>query len=160
MLCQKCGKNQGEGYFRCFSQGKWQTVWLCSACAMEEEAIPCREENGPALTGLPFAASEEGKPEERVCRCGTREEEVRRTGRPGCAHCYETFRDLFAPLILQLQGADRHQGRAPRAQEGRQNVLRLRRLLRQAVEREEFEQAALLRDELRQMEHVPKEGRA
>ena len=95
---------------------------------------------------------------DRVCRCGAREEEVRRTGKPGCAHCYETFRDTFVPLISKIQGDTHHQGQVPRSQEGRQAILRLRQQLQQAVEREEYEKAVLLRDTLHQMENTPKEG--
>lgn len=158
MLCQKCGKNQGEGTFRCFSESGWVTMWLCPDCAREEEAIPCKGNGAPSLADLLPPAPEAPSSPGRVCRCGAREEEIRRTGKPGCAHCYETFRDLFAPLISKTQGDQPHQGQVPRSQEGQQNILRLRRQLQQAVEQEEYEKAALLRDALHQMESTPKEG--
>lgn len=158
MLCQKCGKNQGEGTFRCFSENGWVTMWLCPACAREEEAIPCKGKQAPSLEDLLPPVPEMTSSPGRVCRCGAREEEVRRTGKPGCAHCYETFRDIFAPLISRIQGDAHHQGQVPRSQEGRQTILRLRQQLQQAVEREEYEKAALLRDTLHQMENTSEEG--
>ena len=117
MLCQKCGKNQGEGTFRCFSENGWVTMWLCPDCAREEEAIPCKGNGAPSLADLLPPAPEAAPSPGRVCRCGAREEEIRRTGKPGCAHCYETFRDLFAPLISKTQGDHFHQGQVHRSQE-------------------------------------------
>ena len=82
------------------------------------------------------------------------ESELRQTGRVGCPDCYSTFADILNPYVRKLHGADRHIGTAPAAPEQPQAdpVEALRAQLKAAVESEDYEQAARLRDEIRRME--------
>ena len=78
--------------------------------------------------------------------------EFRTGGRLGCPNDYEVFARGLLPLLQPAHGATRHVGKAPRrrAPAGRSARLRLRARLREAVAREDYEQAATLRDQLRQ----------
>ena len=95
------------------------------------------------------------KETERKCpTCGMTESQLRQSGRVGCPDCYSTFADILNPYVEKLHGATRHIGTAPAAPEQPKQdpVEALRAQLKTAVENEEYEQAARLRDEIRRME--------
>lgn len=82
--------------------------------------------------------------------------EFRSAGRLGCSHDYDVFRAGLTHLLEKIHRATRHQGKSPRhrrlAQERHWELLKLRQALREAVEREEYERAAELRDRIRERE--------
>jgi protein arginine kinase activator len=88
--------------------------------------------------------------------CGYTVEDIRKTGRMGCARCYRTFEQLIGPTINALRrAADAMPGvpREPAAKESNEDVIRsLREQMRQAVSREEYETAARLRDRIKALE--------
>jgi protein arginine kinase activator len=88
--------------------------------------------------------------------CGLKYMEFRADGRLGCPHDYVVFRAGLEPLLQRIHRADRHTGKSPRraaADPGRlAELLRLRQQLRSAVEAEDYQEAARLRDLLRQKE--------
>ena len=93
----------------------------------------------------------------RCAFCSSTFRDFRSTGRLGCAHCYDAFEKSMRDLLRRVQGGSRHAGRryAPPASTvvpdgGTANELRDR--LRRAVESEQFELAADIRDRLRGME--------
>lgn len=85
-------------------------------------------------------------------QCGLSAAEFNRTGRLGCGECYSTFGADLAIVLRRLHGAGRHVGKIPALNatqlEARTSLLALRRQLKQAVDREEFEKAAELRDRI------------
>lgn len=122
------------------------------------------------------------KPEKALaCQtCGITYEEVLKAGKLGCADCYRSFGKQLEKTLRQIQGADTHMGKAPAsflAKEslakdglGKENVSqeslpqeatpsRIERLsmqLQEAVQQEEFEEAARLRDEIRELKEAAK----
>jgi protein arginine kinase activator len=93
-----------------------------------------------------------------VCAfCGATARDFRATGRLGCAHCYDAMESSLRELLRRLHGSSKHVGQryeAPRpeslVESDPRNALRDR--LQRAVEAEQFELAAELRDKLRVME--------
>ncbi|MBK8230405.1 MAG: UvrB/UvrC motif-containing protein [Candidatus Eisenbacteria bacterium] len=89
-------------------------------------------------------------------RCGLRFSQFARTGRLGCSDCYTAFASQLPQVLRRVHGAVRHKGRTPEAvgpgDPGRQALDRLRLDLSRAIEREDFETAARLRDEIRALE--------
>jgi protein arginine kinase activator len=77
-------------------------------------------------------------------------------GRLGCADCYTAFREKLAPLIEKVHGASQHVGKIPSEKRGalslRSELLRYRSQLRKAIEVENYEEAARLRDLIREVE--------
>jgi protein arginine kinase activator len=95
--------------------------------------------------------------DQRACPvCGVTFFEFRHVGRLGCPHDYVCFSRELEPLILNIHGATKHVGKTPRhgVQETDQQtrLIQLRREMREAVEREEYERASALRDEIRRLE--------
>jgi protein arginine kinase activator len=75
--------------------------------------------------------------------------EVRARGRLGCPNDYGVFARGLLPLVQRAHGATRHVGKVARRRPAVSERLRLRSRLREAIAREHYEQAALLRDQLR-----------
>ena len=93
--------------------------------------------------------------------CGMTLAEFRAKGRLGCAHDYEVFADHLAPLLERIHNATEHVGRTPGAEARAPEGLKvepsgqremLEQELREAIEAEDYERAASLRDALRESE--------
>ena len=84
------------------------------------------------------------------------------TGRLGCGECYTAFERQLEPLLRRIQGTSTHTGKVPGRQGGtlklEREIGRLARELETAVEREEFERAAELRDKLKELRRQLAEG--
>ncbi len=92
-----------------------------------------------------------------VCpNCGITYKEFRESGRFGCPHDYESFRMRLLPLLENIHNDTVHRGkrpqRAPLDSENQFRLIQLRRDLSEAVEQEDYEQAAQIRDEIRKVE--------
>lgn len=88
--------------------------------------------------------------------CGLTYNEFTKVGRLSCGKCYEAFRSKLEPIMVQLHGSTNHVGQTPEdpANEHQQvhEAERLRELLQDAIENEQYEKAAALRDRLEQLE--------
>lgn len=88
--------------------------------------------------------------------CGITFKEFRKIGRLGCPQCYITFADELEPLLENIHGETEHLGkfpkRAPESSEREFKLIRLGKDLQEAVEAENYEQAAALRDEIAAIE--------
>src|SRR5207245_6688672 len=88
--------------------------------------------------------------------CGIKFVEFRNSGRLGCPHDYQEFLEELTPLLENIHGEVKHCGKVPRRQpqnkQAQNELLQLRKQLQQAVTREAYEEAAQLRDRIRQLE--------
>ena len=88
--------------------------------------------------------------------CGIKFVEFRNSGRLGCPHDYQEFRDELTPLLENIHGETRHCGKTPRRlpqnKQTQSELIQLRKQLQQAVTKEAYEEAARLRDRIRQLE--------
>jgi protein arginine kinase activator len=86
-------------------------------------------------------------------RCGFSQADFKKSGRLGCPECYQTFAEGLAGLLKTMHKGTRHTGKAPEAlRKSRETGDRLKQLqkkLNKAVETEDFETAAALRDEIK-----------
>ena len=139
-----------------------ETYHLCQTCAQKRGL-----KTGPTETQAPLSdfLSEMGAPiftkatsaNVSCPRCGCTFRQFRKTGRLGCAHCYSTFEQEMSTLLRKIHGSNEHVGITQEEaigplSEEEAHLLTLRRQLRQAVEREEYERAAELRDAITQLE--------
>ncbi len=167
MLCQSCGKKPATTHIKAVVNGKLTEVHLCDDCARERGYgnwfSQWDMDLGKMLGGLM-----ENRPTENVLRCkkcGMSFEEFARTGKVGCAECYQTFRKQLLPIIERIHGAARHRGKIPGGaalKVGEQNnkivpapseIEAKRKELQKAIENQEFERAAVLRDQIKEMEN-------
>jgi protein arginine kinase activator len=138
---------------------------LCTSCAENQQFLKQQDLNLPAILQT-LLGQHLGQQTDALARltcpaCGIKYMEFRAQGRLGCPHDYEVFREGLGLLLQRIHRADRHIGKSPR------NILpparpaelvELRRRLQVAVETEAYEEAARLRDLLRQKEATDESG--
>jgi protein arginine kinase activator len=102
-------------------------------------------------------AAAKKKPNPSECLvCGQTYDAFKRSGRLGCANCYDAFRTDLEQVFRSIQGSTRHEGKFPQKVEGalktQRSLSRLKLLLAKAIEEEKFEEAAKLRDAIKELE--------
>jgi protein arginine kinase activator len=135
-----------------------QKVDLCEECA---KAKGVTETTGFSLADLllGLGASQEieqagGGVQLKCARCGFTQADFKKAGRLGCPECYNTFSEALEGLLKTMHKGLRHIGKVPeslRASRDLTDKLKLlQKKLSKAIEAENFEEAATLRDEIRQ----------
>lgn len=159
MLCTKCGKNPASVYIKNTINGVTTEQHLCSQCAAEEKLI--NQANMDPFSDLfslfePSVHSHQAIGTDRCPLCGMTANEIMKSGRAGCASCYDVFSRILNPMIKRIHGNASHTGSVPAScsagikKEKRLETLRAE--LKSAIESENFEDAAKLRDEIRELE--------
>ncbi|MCG3196499.1 MAG: UvrB/UvrC motif-containing protein [Candidatus Omnitrophica bacterium] len=164
-ICQVCQQKVAKIHITQIHQGQVHEFHICQECARENNVSG--PEMKPVFTpeflggGIPGEeAARPGAVEEvKTCpSCGQTYRGFRESGRLGCCRCYDTFAEELEPLLRKVQGGVRHIGKTPRREsvpEPRDSTPRIeamREKLRLAVSEEDFETAARLRDEIRNLE--------
>jgi protein arginine kinase activator len=146
--------------------GHKREVHLCEACAEQQQFIKKQELNLPAILQT-LIDQHVGQLTDEWSRltcpaCGIKYMEFRAEGRLGCPHDYEVFQAGLEPLLQRIHRAGRHTGKVPRRRQGsvalQAELVELRGRLRSAVETERYEEAARLRDLIRQKEATDESG--
>ena len=158
MLCCICKEKEATVHLTEIKGDKMQKVDLCEECAKSKGVNdPTGFSLADLLLGL--GASQEieqvaGGAEVKCPRCGFSQADFKKSGRLGCPDCYKTFSTGLESLLKSMHKGSRHIGKVPQAL--RQNrdlsdrLKTLQKRLSKAVEDENFEEAARLRDEIRQ----------
>lgn len=161
MDCDICGK-KAKVHLTQLVGGEIKKITLCDDCAKEKGVT---DPTGFALAEM-LLGKKPGKPvvpvplssgPSRSCpTCGFTMDDLRRVRRFGCADCYTTFRDEALQMLKGMHKGTKHCGKAPEGlmemHERTQRLEELRGRLDQAVVAENYEEAAGLRDEIRQIE--------
>lgn len=161
MLCENCGKNEAAIHLTQIQNNEMTTRHLCEACAESMGLSSGQPANAPladfiAQMGKSIAA--ETAATAGTCpSCGLTLADFKRTGRLGCARCYSVFDTSLRGLLRKLHGGTQHSGKVylppdPTETDRTARVVSLRRSLARAVESEDFERAAALRDQIRRLE--------
>ncbi len=165
MSCDQCREREAVIHLTQIVNEQVTTLHLCERCAAEKGV----ESPGVTKTPLGSFLAAMGKGSEQAgaargggaaaChRCGASFQDFRESGRLGCPECYQSFEAPLRDLLRRLHGSTHHMGERyvargePGDGEGRPQAVELREQLRLAVETENFELAAELRDRLRVVE--------
>ena len=166
MQCQICNKRIATVHFTQIVNNRKVEMYLCEQCAKERGAygfeIPLNVSNFFA-SFLGFNDNNGNKPYVQQfqgtlsCnKCGMTLGEFQSTGKLGCSACYDTFGENLKPLIRRLHGSLEHNGKIParlsKSVSITREIARLKELLNKAVEKEEYEKAAEIRDKIRNLE--------
>lgn len=160
MLCDQCREREAVVHLTQIVENAVTQLHLCEKCAAAKGIETTVAAPAHPLAGVLQAAQQAHAVAADAVRCsfcGTSQKDFRASGRLGCAYCYGAFTETLRDLLRRVHGNSRHVGRQysvpnPEAGDRSGSLAVLRERLRQAIEREEFETAAALRDEIRGLE--------
>lgn len=167
MLCQYCKQHTATIHLTEITDGHRSEAHLCEKCAQQQgiaikNQIPLNE----LLSSLLSAQSKAGEPQETgddiSCEnecpsCGMTMGKFQKTSLLGCPEDYYVFKDQLDPLIEKTQaGHLEHSGKtpskAPEEPKKHMELVQLRKLLDEAVKKEDYETAAVLRDKISELQ--------
>ena len=162
MLCECCEQHEATIHLTQIINGQSRELHLCEDCA-EESGM-----NVQSVMSIPeilfgmgtgeAAEADDGKSGGKSCpHCHMRGRDFKKNARLGCPRCYETFEPELAPMLAAMHKGSRHTGKIPESRRkglersGRLDLLK--KQLADAIREEKYEEAALLRDQLREAGH-------
>lgn len=167
MKCRKCNKQEATTHFKRVVNGVCEEYFLCSDCAHEmgfdnvfDTSIP--DMFGGLIQSI-FSTALPSRSQATRCNvCGSTYGDITNTGKVGCAACYETFLTELLPYVKRIHGNTVHAGKRPdmsitagkesQEESKKSKISQLKDKLSQAVSEQNFELAAQLRDEIKEME--------
>jgi len=162
MLCQECQKKNAVVHLTEIVNEETTEYHLCQECAQKKEGYDMFEPLSINDILASFLNADKSgvlteKRDARKCKsCGIDYNDFKKSGRLGCGYCYISFRPQLLSVIKRVQGGIQHSGKITRRIAGnvrvQKKIEQLRERLRKAIEAEEYEQAAGLRDEIRNAE--------
>ncbi|MFH1199012.1 MAG: UvrB/UvrC motif-containing protein [Candidatus Omnitrophota bacterium] len=171
MLCNSCNKNPATVHLTEIVDSQMTELHLCEECARQKSA---QMESQFGLSELLAGLAEFGKPasgkdiQQQVnikCPvCGLTYADFKKIGRLGCGNCYEAFKRYLAPLLKRIHGSSQHVGKSPsklgaaltvkaKSITSVPDLQDLKFRLQKAIESEAFEEAAKLRDQIKELEN-------
>jgi len=170
MLCERCKKNEATYHITKIIDNNKQELNLCEKCAKDSgefSFIGKLDINSPLtfqniISGIMEyinQPSEIEKTYEIKCNnCGTSYSEFKKKGYLGCSECYINFESNINPVIKRVQGNIKHIGKIPKRQGkdiiNKNEVNNLKNMLQTAIENEEYEKAAEIRDKIKKIQNV------
>ena len=160
MLCEECGKREVSFHYTEIVNGVTTELHLCEECAKKKGfTLPTTFSFVDLLGGLlepEYLPSL--KPDLKCKNCGFTYSNFKETGFLGCSQCYSFFRKMLEPLLKKIHGSSKHIGKFPQEkreekEEKALDIQLLREKLKEAVAKEEFEEAARLRDKIKAEAH-------
>jgi protein arginine kinase activator len=177
MICQECNQRPAALHFTKIVNGEKTEVHLCEKCAQEKgDMFVFNGGSGFAFNNLlagllnidPSFQKPEKNPfhQEEILQCdhcGMTFPQFIKVGRFGCAHCYESFQEQLIPVLKRLHSGNWcHNGKIPKRIGGgihlKKQIDELKSKLKDYISQEEFENAAVVRDEIRTLEKKLSEG--
>lgn len=159
MLCQNCQQRTANVHFTQIKNNTMLDIYLCEECAQEmsqkEFISPFGFNN--LINGLFGSQLKQEPPVKLRCsNCGMDYEEFLKTSRVGCSQCYKEFAEKLDPIIKRLHGNGGHHGKVPSRVSSNINITneidKLKQLLNEAIKKEEYEEAAKIRDRIKNLE--------
>ena len=171
MLCDICGKKQATVHLTEIIDDQMTELHLCEPCAKEKGAqMEKHFDLSDLLAGLADMGSAPGlQVDEKVkCpNCGMNYQDFKAIGQLGCSECYKAFNKNLIPLLKRIHGSIQYFGKMPAVSAARslkpgaakskaasalQQLEDYKARLHKAIQEEEFEQAARLRDKIKELE--------
>ncbi len=163
MLCDICNKNPATVHLTEIIDEQMSELHLCEECA-HQKSVQMEQQFG--LSDLLAGLVEFEKPSKdtaeavtvKCANCGLTYADFKKIGRLGCSECYNAFRKYLGVLLKKIHGSNQHIGKSPikeptdKVVSKKPDLQELRRRLQQAIETEAFEEAAQIRDQIRELE--------
>jgi protein arginine kinase activator len=166
MMCQDCNQKDATVHITKIVNGEKKEMHLCEDCASEYQKQwttvfdPSFSLNKFLANLLNYEAFEKNttplNPAPRCSICGQSYQDFTQGGKLGCANCYKIFGYHLTPLLRRVHGSQKHKGKIPARSGGvlilKKEIQDLKQQLAEAIQKEEFEDAAKLRDQVRNLE--------
>jgi protein arginine kinase activator len=178
MLCDQCGKNKATVHLTEIINDQITKLNLCETCA-KQKGSDVEQHFGiadllSALSDIQAETTQTGggtpvASKIKCAACGLTYEDFKKVGRLGCAQCYNAFKNNLTPLLKRIHGSNQHIGKSPdpllikefKVASKIQDELEAAKLdLQKAVKKEEFEEAASLRDKIKFLEKKLKDQKS
>ena len=172
MKCENCNERNATFFFEQHINGEGRSHHLCHACAeklglitkgksiLEEGFSPLFASHTSMIDEI-FGLTGQGVKAKKCEGCGATWQELAKSGKVGCPRCYTTFGAELESSIRSIHGNVTHVGTGParhtEADTREAQLEGLKKALGQAIEEENFEQAARLRDQIRALANERKE---
>jgi protein arginine kinase activator len=176
MLCEICKQNQATIHIQELNKGEKSALHICESCAtkkglgsMNLQGINIAEIlykfSASTEEFLPITANNTTSPNisdnktiiNTICpKCKWKISKFQQTGRLGCENCYQTFFEVLSETLNSMHKGNIHTGKYPNLQESGEgslmlDILNLQKQLDEHVKREEYENAAQLRDQINKL---------
>ena len=158
MLCDICRKNTATVHLTDIAGDSVKETHICQVCAKQKNEQLKEQLNVTDFLGGtgPGEVRDAAEQSLRCTACGLYYRDFKKNGRLGCENCYTAFKIYMQPLLKKVHGSARHTGKAPfAAPEIPAAAVKLDELqarLKRAIQLEEYEEAARVRDLIRQAE--------
>ena len=166
MLCQNCKKREAVVHLTKIVNNEKTALSLCKECAaakgfhspLDNMPFPLAEILSTMAATVSTPKGSEPKEEITCPQCGMTFDDFTRQGRFGCGGCYKAFRNRLEPIMRKIHGSSLHRGGVPTSHNGESGESipipvkeeeRLEEELKKAIDSEEFERAADIRDKLK-----------
>jgi protein arginine kinase activator len=156
MKCQACGVREATTHIQSNINGAVSERHLCASCAAADDMVSLKlPDVFQSLFGVfPHHLSAAGA-RKRCPKCALSFDEIAKMGKVGCAECYRTFFDELASTIQRIHGRVLHGESTPapvREESCDEKITKRKAALQEAIQAQDFETAAKLRDEIRALE--------
>ncbi len=166
MKCQKCKAKEANTHIKKVVNGEYTELMLCGECAHAMGydnvfSLEMPDMFGGLLQSFFTGALPARSGASRCSECGSTYGDITNTGKVGCAKCYEAFYNELLPSIKRIHGNTTHCGKVPVSADNievksektpEDEVKALKAELQKAIEEQNFELAATLRDKIKEKE--------
>lgn len=160
MLCEKCGKMDATTHIRSVVNGVVHEKHLCSHCAANDGYGDIKGNNLSQMLSSMFGDTISNAKNSQLKRCnccGSTYADIAESGKCGCPECYSTFYEQLLPYFKRVHGSTQHIGKIPSGKsineaQNKNSIQELRSVLKQLISEEKYEQAAVVRDQIKQLE--------
>lgn len=168
MFCERCKKNEATIHLSEVVKNIKSEVHLCEQCA-RDVGLNTKISNftlslPEMFTFLNVDETSDSREHRRCHSCGSSFMDYRKNGKLGCPDCYNFLSEELAPVLLSFFADKRHIGKSPQVSAVQKSVHVevtrnsvepdleiLRSELESAVNDERYEDAAVLRDRIKEI---------
>lgn len=165
MICDKCGKNLATTHYKSVINGNVTEVNLCNECASQYKNPSIFNNNLTEMLSTFFGdlSSDERISTVAKCPCcAATFSDIAKFGKMGCSECYKIFGERLIPTLQRMHGQTKHVGKTPNSHTSKvkrkieltndEKISQLKIELKTAIDNEEYEKAATIRDEIKSLE--------
>lgn len=160
MKCEKCGLNNATTHIKTIVNGVSKEMNLCTECAADEGYTDISNLGFAGMIASMFGENMliSNKDDEKRCPfCNSSFSNIAKIGKVGCKECYKTFKNELMPYLKRVHGSIVHTGKIPNSaplivKPQKKTVEDLRLELNRMITEEKYEQAAVIRDEIKRIE--------